>query len=256
MRCNNNDFTWKYINNGRGGAYVPAITVCLQKLVYIPPVAKHGDLSVAILGVNPDISDHWIEEVADKIYKVGFFNKVDIFDASIVTPTLNQLLEYDSIMVYSDGYFLDGEALGDIVADYSDTGRGVVVAVFETAVPSLLGRWAEQVYDPIDPVDQAEDTELTLVLPGEIPDHQVLNNVHSFDGGSSSYYGTGDLNSDSVIVAKWSNDAIFIAEKTNKSGKILALNFYPPSNDSRVDFWKSYTDGDIIMANALKYCAT
>lgn len=255
MKCKNDNVTWKYVNNGRAGAYVAAITVCLQKLVPISSVVTSGN-SVAIVGVNPDEEDAWIEEVKTKIYNVGFFNKVDIFDASQRTPTLNELLKYDSLMVYSDGNFLDGNALGDIIADYSDTGRGVVVAVFETSGATLLGRWAEETYDPINPEDQAEETELTLILPGEISNHQVLKNVYSFNGGTSSYHGIGALNNNSTIIARWSNDVIFIAEKNDKIGKIIALNFYPPSNDSRDDFWLSSTDGDIIMANALKYCAT
>ena len=254
--------TWKYIKK----AYVPAVTVCLQKLDSSLQINIDSRPSVAIVGLTPpwsgeDFDDQpalrsdWLVEVQEKVISTNFFAKVDIFDALQMTPTLNQLLKYDSILVYSDEDFLDGETLGDVIADYCDTGRGVVTAVFEVYGDALEGRWKNELYDPIG-AGGSSDTEITLDLPPGGINHPILKNVQSFDAGVSSFYGDGDLAENTTVIAEYNNTAPLIAVKTDKPGKIVLLNFYPPSNESRIDFWKSDTDGALLMGNALKYCAS
>src|SRR6266576_4702713 len=51
---------------------------------------------------------------------------VDLFDATISTPTLAQLQQYDIIVPFSNDEFLDAETLGNNLADYVD-GGGIVV---------------------------------------------------------------------------------------------------------------------------------
>ncbi len=51
---------------------------------------------------------------------------VDLFDAQAGTPTLAQLQQYEIVVPYSNFPFLDGDTLGNNLADYVD-GGGVVV---------------------------------------------------------------------------------------------------------------------------------
>jgi hypothetical protein len=48
-----------------------------------------------------------------------------------------------------------------------------------------------------------------------------------------------------------------ILERRNEHGKdsVAGLNFYAPSSDARGDFWRSNTDGGLLMANSLNFAA-
>jgi hypothetical protein len=217
-------------------------------------------MNIAILGAIDEPT--WLEDIQTKLMATNKFQLVDIVDVIESTPTLSTLLNYDSLLVFNDLSYLDNVELGNIIADYIDTGRGVVASVFETGSNgenlSLQGRWYDEGYYVIDSNGQDDFTQLYLgtVL---LPNHPIMVGVNTFDGGSASYHGIGSLSLYTTVIANWTNGLTLIAEKSNKnngdpiSGKCVALNFYPPSSDVRFDFWNPATDGAIIMANALEY---
>ncbi|MEJ7682321.1 MAG: hypothetical protein WKG06_31620 [Segetibacter sp.] len=86
-----------------------------------------------------------------------------------------------------------------------------------------------------------------------------MTNISTFDGGSNSFMGTSTTISPGAYrVADWDNEVPLIVAKDNvgpADAKRVDLNFYPPSSDSRSDFWSSSTDGVKIMANSLLYVA-
>ena len=53
---------------------------------------------------------------------------VDLFDAFSGTPTLAQLSTYDVVVAFCNNAYADATAMGNVLADYADTG-GVVVGV-------------------------------------------------------------------------------------------------------------------------------
>lgn len=219
-------------------------------------------MNIAILGAIDEPT--WLEDIQAKLMATNKFQLVDIVDVVESIPTLSTLLNYDSLLVFNDIGYYDNVELGNIIADYIDTGRGVVASVFETGSNgenlSLQGRWYDEGYYVIDPSGQDDFTQLYLgtVL---LPNHPIMVGVNTFDGGSSSYHGIGSLSLYTTVIANWTNGLTLIAEKSNKNngdpiaGKCVALNFYPPSSDVRFDFWNPATDGAIIMANALEYAA-
>lgn len=227
------------------------LTAAATLLVLSVSLAGAGTINVAIYGAN---DQGWNQEVRDKIAATGLFASVSFFDASSTTPTLADLENYQAVLVYSDGGFADSTTLGSNLADYVDAGGGVVVAVFAAASVPIGGRFATDDYSAIEPLSQSQDTELTLGTVHE-PGSPLLNGVTSFDGGSSSYYGTGALNPNAVSVVDWSNGAPLVARRTINGVNRVDLNFYPPSSDSRADFWNSSTDGAQLMANALLFTA-
>jgi len=217
-------------------------------------------MNIAILGAIDEPT--WLEDIQTKLMATNKFQLVDIVDVIESTPTLSTLLNYDSLLVFNDIDYYDNLELGNIIADYIDTGRGVVTSVFETAgeMGYLQGRWSSEGYYVIDPSGQEDGIQLYLGTVF-IPSHPIMVGVTTFDGGSSSYYGSGSLSLYTTLIANWTNGSPLIAEKSNKdngdpiAGKCVALNFYPPSSDVRVDFWNPATDGATIMANALEYAA-
>jgi hypothetical protein len=194
----------------------------------------------------------WVTEVQSKLVATGRFSQVDIIDASSTTPTLAQLLGYKSVLVWNDLGFSDSTTLGNNLADYVDAGGGVVIAVFTDASEPLFGRFASDDYYALEPLSQTDGPVLTLGTVYE-PGSPLMSGVNSFDGGSSSFRGTGSLNANAVRVADWSNGDPLIVRRTINGNRRVDLNFFPPSTDSRNDFWVASTDGTTIMANALEF---
>jgi hypothetical protein len=205
--------------------------------------------SVAILG-SPNTPE-WNDDVAAKLLGTGKFTTVDIYNIADVTPTVAELKPYGSVLVYSDGVgFENAVQLGNNLADYVDGGGGVVTAVFTNASIPFEGRFADENYWAIEPENQSGGSHLMLgdVL---VPDSPLMTGVSTFDGGDSSYFGTGIVNVNATLIAEWDNNAPLVALRDDIP--VSALNFFPPSSDARSDFWVAGTNGDILMANALLY---
>jgi hypothetical protein len=227
---------------------------CLLLGLAAVALASADPIKVAILG-SPNGGAAWNADVQSKLLATGDFSAVDVYDISTTTPTLAQLESYSAVLVYSDGAgYADATTLGNNLADYVDAGGGVVTAVFADASIPFGGRFATDDYWAIEPAGQSSGTDLQLGTIHQ-PGSPLLAGVTSFDGGSSSYYGTGALQASATDVADWSNGAPLIAERTIGGTARVDLNFFPPSSDVRSDFWTSSTDGALLMANALDYTA-
>jgi hypothetical protein len=213
----------------------------------------------ALLIGTPAGGAPWSADVQSKIEGTGLISgNVDVFDATAATPTLAQLDNYSSVLVYSDVPFSDPTDLSNTLADYVDQGHNVVVATFaltNNAIGLDSGRLLTGGYLPYVEGPQSQEVELTLgtVL---VPSSPLVAGVHSFDGGSSSYYDNVSLVPGSQLVADWSNGVPLIADNVFSKGSVVGLNFYPVSSDQRSDFWLSSTDGATILADALNFNST
>jgi hypothetical protein len=215
-------------------------------------------ISVAVLG-SPFGGDPWNTDVQAKLQSTGLFSTVDVFNISNVTPTLAQLSSYQSVLVYTDaGGFADRTAFGNVLADYIDTGRGAVLATFTNASNSndllIGGRFNSDNYWALLPAPQSGGSNLTLGTVYE-PGSPLLTNVNSFNGGGSSFHVPGVLHPSSVRVADWSNGVPLVVRRQIGAARTVALNFFPPSDTVRSDFWLAGTDGEWLMANALVHAA-
>lgn len=211
----------------------------------------YAAINVAVLG-SPNTAA-WNTEVQNKLIGTGQFSTVDAFLINIVTPTLAQLNTYDAVLVYSNGLgYADSNTLGNNLADYVDGGGGVVAAVFANASIPFGGRWASDNYWALQPASQIQGIQLTLGTIND-PSHPAMAGVNSFDGGTSSYRSTGSVHASATVIAEWSNSAPLVIERTISGTPRIDLNFFPPSTDSRSDFWVASTDGEILLANSLSY---
>ncbi len=204
--------------------------------------------SVLILGApgNPD----WIDDVEAKLDGTGLVS-ADTFLTSAGTPTLGTLQGYDAVFVFTDAGVTDPSGFGDILAQYIDEGGAVVDATFTPNVEITGGFTAYELYSNSG---QSTGTNLGIGTIND-PGHPILNNVNTFDGGTSSFHNTGGtLAADATIIAEYTTTAPFIIIQDNvgpQSVRRTFLNFYPPSIDARDDFWDTASDGATIMANAL-----
>jgi len=176
------------------------------------------------------------------------FTKFDSFSAYAATPTLSFLKTYDVVFAYSNYPFSDPTTFGNNLASYVDSGYGVVMAVFSTAVGwNAAGRF--QSYYAINPASII--TGQSYLVPIE-NNHPILQGVNSFNGGSSSYR-AGVWNSASEKVAQWGDGSPLIGVRVVNGTRRADLAFFPPSSDIRVDYWNSSTDGVKIMVNAINW---
>ncbi|MHC4867976.1 MAG: DUF7901 domain-containing protein, partial [Planctomycetota bacterium] len=228
----------------------------------------HGGLDVVICGAPMDAN--WNTDVQAKLLATGQFGTVDIFDVGAITgstPTLAQLQAYDAALVYSDNpMYADSNALGNVMADYVDSGGGVVCMMFEigyggTGYPGaqMQGRWNAQGYYAIPRTGQKGSSQATL---GTVynPAHPIMQGVSNFDGGFDGANGSHRPNTTSVSpgstrIADWSDGSPLVVTKTIGGVPRADLGFYPPSADVRGDFWVTSTDGALLMANALTWVA-
>jgi len=198
-----------------------------------------------------------LADVQSKLNSTGLFTRVDIHDVAAYTPTRGELQQYSAVLVYSDAPFSDSTAMGDVLANYAEAGKGVVVSTFafySVSNHDLGGRFQSEGYMPFTTGAQSSGTLLTLIP--DLPAHPILAGVTSFDGGSSSFHGLISLAAGATQVAHWSNDVPLVATKQPTTGiKIVGLNFYPASSDVQPGLWTATTDGARLMANALRWAA-
>ncbi|MHB8962656.1 MAG: InlB B-repeat-containing protein [Saccharofermentanales bacterium] len=198
-------------------------------------------------------------DVQAKLISTGYFSQVDIISVWDETPTLGLLKQYNAVLIYSNASTYNNPAAwGDVLADYADYGGGVVLAAFTFAAQGgslgIDGRISTGGYLPFTQISTGSGYYLTLV-PDAASD-PILNGVNSFDGGQSSYLCHVDLVPGANLIAHWSNDIPLVATKQGTSGRVVGLNFFPPSSDVRSDFWDASTDGAFLMANALVWAAS
>ena len=55
---------------------------------------------------------------------------VDYYDPRLATPTLAQLQQYDTVVTWVNGYYDDAIAMGDVLADYVESGGRVVLGLW------------------------------------------------------------------------------------------------------------------------------
>ena len=185
---------------------------------------------------------------------------LDAFDARNATPTLTELQQYDSILVWSNYYFYDRHALGDALADYVDSGGRVVTAFtsdgFAQEGQTIGGRFENDEYDAftIYPPMTVGSLSLGAVLDPSSPLMEGVDTLEAF-----GHYSTSPIRNTYTEVVMWANGYTLASYTEQFNGTIVSLNLYPFSGAT----W-STTDGfqfvpgndDItLMANALNFGA-
>jgi subtilisin family serine protease len=213
-----------------------------------------GAPKVLICGAN-DAED--LEDIRQKLLSTGQFNEVDIINVRFTTPMLNQLLEYDAVLVHRRWTYYDATALGNVMADYVDSGGGVVCMKFEVAYGSstMRGRWDSEEYYAIPQSSTKYGPRATLGTVYD-PGHPIMQGVSVFDGGPQSYRPQDfDVMPGAVRIADWSDGRPLVVTKMIGGVRRVDLGFYPVSSDINSDYWDSSSDGALLMANALTWVA-
>jgi extracellular elastinolytic metalloproteinase len=165
--------------------------------------------------------------------------QVDIFDARSATPTLDQLVGYDTVIVVSNNTFLDPVGVGDLLADYVDQDGTVIQTVPSFFDPGgngwgLRGRWLDEGYSPFI----GTGDWFTLASLGEFDQtHPIMLGV---DEASDSLRQIMDLAPGASLVASWTDDE-FVATQ----GRVVGLNTF------LADGYAWTGDVDLIVHNSI-----
>ena len=130
--------------------------------------------------------------------------------------------------------------------------------VFDIANVPISGAFNTDAYRCLVPDSQTQGSTESL---GTIYDaaHPIMSGVVSFNGGTSSYRSDSNtLATGAIKVADWTDGLPLVVVKENvglSNVRRADLNFFPPSTNSRGDFWDAATDGDLLMKNALLWVA-
>jgi hypothetical protein len=197
-------------------------------------------------------------DVRCKLANTNLFSRIDTIDVQSATPTLATLLNYDALLTWTSASYNNPAALGNVLAAFVDQNRGVVQSAFTFSPvtgPLLGGAWQANGYRPLVEANPTQAPGLTLVplLPG----HTILSGVSTFGGGTGSYHGGAVVvDAAPIVVAAWSDGQPLAAVgRAPTGGRLVGLNMYPPSSDSRSDLWSSGTDGARLIANTLLFAA-
>jgi hypothetical protein len=191
-----------------------------------------------------------------KLMGTGLF--AEVANISVTSPaplpTMETLMQYDAVITWSNQTYTTPETLGDMLADYVDAGRGVVVAVFATSTTtanrSLGGRFRSGGYEII-PTQSGNTGGAATLGSILVPTHPTVQGVVLLNGGTTaSRPTTTDVSSHGYKVALWSDGKTLIAASTRYPNRI-DLGMYPPSRDAVSTSWDPESDGARILANAL-----
>lgn len=200
---------------------------------------------VAILGAG-----FYLPAVADSIRSTGNFASVSYINVEAVTPTLEQLLAYDAVLIYNaDRSYANGFRLGNTLARYFELGNGVVTAFYETYSNSfrrLSGDWTTKGYNLL-----TGNISYSNVTATEFENHPITDGIDLLQGYIHSSART-TINGGEVI-AQWGSGEILAAEKDFDGLRRVALGLFP-EDYFRNSFSPSY-QGFRLMANAISYSA-
>lgn len=202
------------------------------------------------------IGTDWANEVAQLISS-NVPALVDAVNPNVDQLTLSGVEFYHSVIVYSSSGFNDPEDLGDVLADYIDGGGGVVIAAIAIDIDNhgVSGRFIRDEYLPLNRGERSNDSR-HVIGKRNIPDHPILKDVHSFDGGPQSWRVKATTANNSRLIAEWEDGIPFVAEKTVRDRNCsVALNIWPPSRFISKDGWETFTDGVKLLSNSLMYTA-
>ncbi len=224
-------------------------------------VEVHAQTRVALLAADEDVR---AQDVSAHLVAAGF--DVTIIDATTTTPALADLATYQVVFTWSNApesfAYADATALGNVLADFVDSGRGVVQAGSSVSNMSgfgLNGRWSTGSYGAFFPGGFSFANN--QVLGPVIANHPILAGLGTIQGGNATFIFQVQPRGCPELVAKWQNPvtgvwgrALVAAGAGPSAGRVVGLNLYPVSRDFNPQFWQ--TDITPLLANAVSYAAS
>jgi hypothetical protein len=203
--------------------------------------APEGGINVLIVCAD----DNPCEPLASILLGYPDIGMVDSVDGRYTIPTLDDMLNYDVVVAWSNYSYLDSTLLGDVLADYVDEGGAVVLGAFNwvyTGGFGIGGRFLTEGYNPFVS-DNIGNHYSTASLGTYDASHPIMEGVSA---ASDYYRDYVSLDPDATLVASWDDDEEFVATK----GSVAAINSYTGT------YYQWTDDVGMIFHNAVSYVAS
>ena len=236
------NYEFEFLEQDQG--YVPVGTNLISLNIAAGPVAVAADTMLAasayqarpdrtisiqrrvsayrpnVLLLNADDDNTSGSPIQQTLLAYGDLGAVDLFDARSTTPALQQLEAYAAVVVWSNYYFANPTAIGDVLADYVDAG-GKVIDLMGALEPmyGYQGRFRTGHYSAIELSGLSLATSCLGTYDNLHPIMAGVTSVCDFYRGINSTLTTG-----SHEVARWQDDELFVGVKENRS--VASINGY------------------------------
>ncbi|KAJ6239193.1 btb/poz domain-containing protein [Anaeramoeba flamelloides] len=222
---------------------------------------RRNKKSLKVLLLASHSSMKRINQVIESIKSKGI-RKVEFINVHDRTPTFQEIKNFDSIFVFSYNNFQDSVVIGDLLAKFVESGKGVVICSVNSLILGYKNEIKGRILDFL-PIGKGKAIVNKRSKIGKIfyPNHPIMKNVKSFDGGICSFHIqsnlTKSINDDELllVIANYDdgNALITLRQKKPWFGVLVVLNFLPISDKKGEDFFLPSTDGDKIIANSVKF---
>jgi len=215
--------------------------------------SRRSSPTIRVLVLYADSLAGGVLDIESKLLADKRIESAEHWDFNATLPDEAALRAYDAVLLHVNIVSPNSEALGDLLADYVESGGPVVGLARSTVEPYAIGgRFREMGYGVIEPGPSFKENERAGLGTVREPDHPVVEGVAAFDGGAwSGHQGEAALTTGSERLADWSDGEVLAAAKTAGGTRLVALNFLGPSSDFAPQLWDSATDGARLIANAL-----
>lgn len=180
----------------------------------------------------------------------GRCGQVDIFDARDATPSPTTIMEYTTIITWTDDSYQYPDSIGNMLVDYVDNGGSVLVLAFGMLAGGsnwgVLGDFLSMDYCPIEQNDNYTNSS-TAIGTISNPTHEILQSISDVTAGY--HIVSSVLNTGASPIFYWGDGSLGLAEKHFPSGgTVVALNSWPGDI--------SGADGMKLIANSTAYLYT
>lgn len=167
-----------------------------------------------VLLLEADYDEEGMSDIKTALEGFGDLSDVDLFDAANGIPSLTYLLSYDVVITWSNYEYYDAVAIGDVLADYVDSGGKVINLVYALGTNSsaMQGRFMIEEYTAINGSDSPYNS---ACLGSVSSSHPVMSDIT--DVCDSYRLEDGYLSNSSTAVAYWNDGEIFVAVKNDRS---------------------------------------
>jgi hypothetical protein len=161
------------------------------------------------------LSNKWAAETAADFRTKIAHDTFTAFDVTSSVPSLDVLLaNFDAILLFEDGVFVNSAAVGARVAEFANAGRGVVLGTFydqdrsdASAGNTAPHGWAAlEALDPNTTDGVGTAYAVRTLAPASIVPHPLTRGVHSLSalrGNPGPYAGGNQAKPGSIVVATW-----------------------------------------------------
>ncbi|KAJ6245547.1 lute [Anaeramoeba flamelloides] len=223
--------------------------------------AKLRDLNILVLAWARR-GELRVEHFVDTL-KYGGIQYVTTKDPRNVTPTIEEMMEYDAVVLRSANVDTLGssEILGNNLAEFVESGRGLVIVAINTLIDSddkqIKGRIYTDNFVPLVYGTRIQKNEREL---GEkhLPEHPILRGVETFKTKDYAHIiDTNNING-GTLIASWNNGLPLVTEKIKEPGygPVVVINTHPTSTRTTNDCGKAWlddTNGNELFSNAIGY---